>query len=490
MKKLMDKHTVIKLKQEGHSNREVAKLMSINRKTVARYWNDFQNKMNQLKDDNADTRLIQEEIAAAPKYDSSKRIRRKYTQEIDEYLDCILNNEKSKDSLLGCHKQKLTNAQIHKIIKDAGYDIGLACISNHIKIKREKVKECFIKQQYEYGDRLEYDFGKVKLVINGEVNTFSLAVLSSPASNFRWAYLYKSQKNDVFMDSHVKFFEMVGGIYKEVVYDNMKNVVSKFIGRNEKELNVNLLIISNYYGFRVNVTNCFKGNEKGHVEGSVKFIRNTVFAEKYRFNSYEHAREYLESELIRLNETSGIQEEIKHLLPKNPAFELGKVSEQKVNSYSFIQIDKNMYSVPDYLVGNTVTVRTYVDVVKVYANNCFVCEHKRKDGSSEISIDINHYLSSLAKKPGALGNSLALKSIPKLKSIFDNHFSTDPKKFIDILLKNKDKSMEKVLEILSSYEKYSNGVMPFDQSPNQKHITIKTKNLLAVYNSLCIGGLN
>ncbi len=30
---------------------------------------------------------------------------------------------------------------------------------------------------------------------------------------------------------------MVGGVYKEVVYDNMRNVVSRFIGRNERELN-------------------------------------------------------------------------------------------------------------------------------------------------------------------------------------------------------------------------------------------------------------
>ncbi|WP_373485118.1 hypothetical protein [Acetobacterium malicum] len=83
----------------------------------------------------------------------------------------------------------------------------------------------------------------------------------------------------------MRFYRMTGGIYKEVVYDNMRNVVSKFIGRNEKVLNPDLLILSNYYGFRVNVTNCFKGNEKGHVEGSVKIIRNQVFAEKYEFSN-------------------------------------------------------------------------------------------------------------------------------------------------------------------------------------------------------------
>ena len=38
-------------------------------------------------------------------------------------------------------------------------------------------------------DRLEYDFGEVKLVINGIVKRYYIAVLSSPAGNFRWCYL-------------------------------------------------------------------------------------------------------------------------------------------------------------------------------------------------------------------------------------------------------------------------------------------------------------
>lgn len=37
----MDKHTIIRLKLEGDSNREVAQKLGINRKTVAKYWNDY-----------------------------------------------------------------------------------------------------------------------------------------------------------------------------------------------------------------------------------------------------------------------------------------------------------------------------------------------------------------------------------------------------------------------------------------------------------------
>lgn len=485
----MDKHTIIKLKKEGHSNRQISKMIGIDRKTVAKYWNEFSKQMDMLDKPDTDVKKIHEKIALAPAYDSSRRTRRKYTKELDEYIDLILNNEKLKDATLGIHKQKLTNMQIYQIIRNAGFDIGLACVSNHIKIKRDIQKECFIKQQYDYGDRLEYDFGEVKLVIDGKADTYHIAVLSSPASDFRWAYLYKSQKNDVFMDSHVRFFEMMGGVYKEVVYDNMRNVVSKFIGRNEKELNPNLLILSNYYGFRINVTNCFSGNEKGHVEGSVKIIRNAVFAEKYIFDSYEQAEQYLEKRLIEINENSGIKAETKCLMPTKPAFELAKITQQKVNSYSFIQVERNMYSVPDYLVGRLVTVRSYVNAVKIYSGNHFVCEHKKKDGAGEISIDINHYLTSLARKPGALRNSLALKSIPQLKSIFDKHFSTEPKKFIEILTKNKEKNMDDLLDILNTYIKLPN-VVSLDVIPLQEPMTTKTREIISAYNHLRIGGLN
>lgn len=37
----MDKHAIIRLKKEGHSNRKVAEMLHINRKTVAKYWNKY-----------------------------------------------------------------------------------------------------------------------------------------------------------------------------------------------------------------------------------------------------------------------------------------------------------------------------------------------------------------------------------------------------------------------------------------------------------------
>ena len=162
MKNLMEKHTIIKLKQQGYSNRKVSKMIGVDRKTIAKYWNEFNKQIHLLGETAAPITDIQETIVSKPKYDSSNRKPSKYTQEIDQRLDEILLEERRKDQLLGSHKQKLTKYQVHKILEEEGFNIGYTTIAVKVNQKTNKNKECFIKQTYEYGDRLEYDFGEVK----------------------------------------------------------------------------------------------------------------------------------------------------------------------------------------------------------------------------------------------------------------------------------------------------------------------------------------
>jgi transposase len=486
----MDKHAIIKLKLAGHSNRKVAKMLHINRKTVAKYWDEYNEQIELLDAKGANTKIIQETICNEPIYNSSGRKPRKYTKEMDQFLDEILESEQEKCKLLGTNKQKLTQVQIYELFKQKGFDISKSTISNKIREKRNQPKECYIRQKYDYGDRLEYDFGEVRLVIDGIVDTYYLAVLSSPASNFRWAYLYKNQKKEVFLDSHVRFFEMMKGVYKEIVYDNMKNVVTRFIGKHEKELNEDLLKMSIYYEFEINVTNCFSGNEKGHVESSVKTLRNKIFGIHYRFKSMDEALEYLHNQLILLNEESKIKEEISHLLPYKPKLELADIKIAKVNKYSFIRVDNNFYSVPEYLVDKKVSVKSYYDRIIVFSNNHYVCEHKKIDGANEISIDIKHYLDTFAKKPGAIKNSLALKSLPQLKSIYDTYFSKHPKEFIELIRENKEKSINQIIEILGKHHLSPIKILPGIAVKNDFDLGNHTRTQTNKYNSICIGGVS
>lgn len=484
MKSIVDKMRIIGLKEHGHSNRWIAKEIGCDRKTVARYWRKYSEEKAKLSAPVEDIKELQQEMCSAPQYDSSGRKRRKLTDAILSRLEEILKEEARKDRRLGAHKQQLTKKQIHEQLVCEGYDISLSSINTEINRLRKSHPECFIRQEYELGDRLEYDFGEVKLEIGGKVRTYHMAVMSSPAGDYRWCYLYTNQRKEVFLESHVAFFEKLGGCYKEVVYDNMRNVVSRFIGRNEKELNEDLVKLALYYGFSINVTNCFRGNEKGYVESSVKILRNRIFAGRYQFLTLEDAREYMESRLEVMNRNSRIEEEKQTLLSWKPPLELAQISENEVNSYSFISVDNNFYSVPEYLVGKKVTVKKYAMEIVIYASSVKVCTHRRMEGQRQMQVDIFHYLDTLYKKPGAIRNSLALKSIPALKEIYDLHYCTRPRQFIDLLRKHKDLPLEELLEMfrgkgVSKVEMLALGMVKIGVHPQQI-----THNQLLKYSAL------
>jgi len=159
----MEKKKIIERKERGLSNREVARQTGWDRDTVSKYWNTYRQKLRQLAEPGADTRAIQDSLLATPKYNSSNRTRRKYTEELDKRLKEILKEEERKTRILGPHKQKLTNKQIHQKLVSEGFDIGAVTINIALADIRKRQREVFIRQEYDLGDRLEYDFGEVKL---------------------------------------------------------------------------------------------------------------------------------------------------------------------------------------------------------------------------------------------------------------------------------------------------------------------------------------
>ena len=441
MMTLMDKSRIIELHIKGSSNRKIAREMGISRVTVNKYVGEYEALRSELDacdpDDTAEVRRITDAITAEPSYDSSSRGARKWNAEMDALLDEILAAEDEKRRLLGPNKQALTKRQIHGLIVAEGHDIGLTTVSRRIDEKRSAGKEAFIAQRYEYGDRFEYDFGEVKLYIGGRLRRIQMAVMVACASDVRFALLYENQKQGVFLDSQVRFFEFMGGTFREGAYDNMRNVVARFIGRSEKELNPELLRISAYYGFVPNVTNCFAGWEKGAVESAVKVVRNRAFATDWRFDTLADAQAHLDAVLAGLNEGKDIEAERRALRPLPPRYEVADVREGcRVDKYSCVTVDGSRYSVPEELVGKLATVRVYPNEVLADFNGACVARHARTREKGAMVLDVRHYLRTLRRKPGALARSEVLAGLPTLKRIFDDHYSDRPKEFIEIVRAN------------------------------------------------------
>ncbi|NBI07767.1 transposase [Senegalia massiliensis] len=226
-----------------------------------------------------------EELALKSKYDTSSRTKIKLTNDVkNEIENLILKNEKNKS--LGRAKQLMKKIDIHEYLIEKSYDISYSTVCNYTKDTYDK-KETFIRQEYQLGETVEFDWGEVKLEIGGKSLSLYMGLFTTANGSFHYSKLYHNQKTENFLDMHVEFFNFIEGNHKEVVYDNMKQAVKRFVGKTEKEATDHLISIALYYGFKYRFCNTRCGNEKGHVERGVEFIRRKAFPIKTDFNSLE-----------------------------------------------------------------------------------------------------------------------------------------------------------------------------------------------------------
>ena len=265
MIKLIDKQKIILMHtNEGKSQRQISRELKIDRKTVRRYFQEYEQKKNTLLDEKVkDSSLLIEDICQEPKYDCSSRKKVKLTDEMIEEIKRHLDNNQVKRAT-GRSKQTMAKIDIHEALIDKGHDIGYTTVCNAINDIDRKAKEAYIRAEYAPGKVAEFDWGQVKLIIAGRLTVFEMSAFTAAKSNYRDADIYHSQKTESFLDAHANFFENVGGVYSQIVYDNTKVAVARFVGRNQRQPTDALLKLSIYYGFCYRFTNTAKPNEKGN----------------------------------------------------------------------------------------------------------------------------------------------------------------------------------------------------------------------------------
>lgn len=430
--------------KEGLSQRKIAGRLKISRKTVKARIAEYERfKSQSANGDPGAITATNKYLIQGPAYDSSKRTRRKLTQEIADIIEgCLHENEIKR--LDGRKKQLLLKTDIHEKLLSAGYSIGYTTVSEYIRTKAGQAREAFIRQGYGEGSVCEFDWAEVKIMLDGKYRRYYLAVFTSAYSNYRYAMLFQRQDSLAYKEAHICFFEHVGGVYHQMVYDNMRVAIAQFVGKTEKTPTEGLLQLSRWYQFQWRFCNTAKGNEKGHVERSVEYVRRKVFGFKDCFESFAQAHQYLQQRVADLNArpaggshqspSEKLEEERKGLYAHPGRLECFSAENLRVDKYATITFGTNRYSVPDHLVGTLVFVKIYSEWLRIYDNKGIACEHKRSYDRYNWQIDLNHYLNTLQRKPGAVAGSVALRQAPQwLKDIYIRHFIHDTRSFIELL---------------------------------------------------------
>jgi len=472
MIRLIDKQKIIiSYYREGKTQRQIKREIGINRKTIRRYIREYEEKKNILiGSKGSDRSELIADIVEKPKYDTSGRYKVKLTDEIISRIKFYLKQNEEKRAT-GRSKQQKKKIDILEALKDEGFDIGYTTVCNAITNIDRKQKEAYIRQQYGPGESAEFDWGEVKLIIKDKLKIFQMSVFTTAKGDYRSGDLYHSQKTECFLDTHANFFCEVGGSYKEMVYDNTRVAVAKFVGRYEKEPTEALLKLSLYYGFKFRFCNNYRANEKGHVERSVEYIRRRIFSKRDEFASVEEARHFFKEELDKLNSRGQVLNNGKsahdmlalerdHLLPEMPRYDTARTAEPRADKYSTITVDSCHYSVPDSLVGQFVFVKIYPDRIICYHDTKEVARHERCNGKHQWFIDVSHYIKTLKLKPGALKRSVAFSQMkPELRKIYQKYYIGLEKSFIELMELISTEGMDRIKDAIATLVKIDpNGI--------------------------------
>lgn len=426
---------------DGLSLREISRRTGLNRKTVTRYIREYEALVKADPIDGVNLCL-----ASKPKYCNRKPKRRRLIEPICAEIEYWLH-ENSKRRQSGMRKQCLKRQDIHRVLIEKGYSISYSSVCKYIQNRKQekerKPKDVFIKQYYNPGQECEFDWGEVKLRISGKLVTFTMAVFALCHSEGRWAYLFRHQDNLAFMEAHRNFFHDIHGVPHTMVYDNMR--VAVILKPDGKKPTETLQRMQAFYGFDYRFCNARAGWEKGHVERSVDYVRGRAFTTRIDFNSVEDAQLWLNRICENINNESGsiatnskkeaLRRDIDAMLHFPGDFGCFELMQCVADKQSTISVKGIHYSVPDTFACQPVVVQLYSEKLRIYDTaHKRIAEHERSYESGSWHFDINHYLNTLLKKPGALKGSMALRQMPqRMQDLFNRHFVDNGKDFLYLL---------------------------------------------------------
>ena len=463
---MTDRQEIIRMLRDGQSIRHIAKAMDCDRKTVRRYRDEYEQALASEDSGGA----VLELIHTGPVYHVANRGYRRFSDEMRDRVDHYIEvNRKLRHN--GMKKQCLTGKEIHRKLVAEGYDISYPTVSNYLHKKSLEKSgeavghECFLRIHYEPGQIVEFDWGEVTLYIKDKPVRFYMAVFTFAYSDARYTYLFRHQDQLAFMESHRNFFRDIDGVPVCMVYDNMRVAVKEFVGT-ERKITEALASMVSFYGFGYRFCNIRSGNEKGHVENSVKVVRRRgLSGEDIYFDSIEQAQKHVDGICSELNmesknKSNRLLEDMSALRPRKGDFGCFLLLDRKVDKWGTVSVNNVHYSVPDHLVGKEVTVRQYSEKVTVYYNKERMAVHQRCYSNEEQWVmDLEHYLPTLMCKPNSLTHTQAwYNANDSLKRVYSNRFSGSNKEFIQLMVVMKENGYT-VAELESkAKELYGRGV--------------------------------
>jgi transposase len=303
-------------------------------------------------------------------------------------------------------------------LRPLGYTGGITILRDRVRRLRPRApKEAFLTLHFQPGAALQVDWADFGFALPGCPRRVSGFVMVACYSRYLYLEFTLSQTMGAFLRCMERGLAFFGGVADADIFDNMKTVVLSHT-RHATVFNPHFLEYAKARGFKVIACNVRKGNEKGGVERHIGFVRvrfwlGRRFTDLLDLNTQalrwrdDIANNRVHDETGKVPALVFRHEEQRHLkpIPATP-FDVDDVETHTVTKSFRITFDRNRYSVPWRLVGQTVLVRATDDTVAIFLGQKQVAAHRRSWGAGEDIEHLSHREGLLQRKPRAAAGAL------------------------------------------------------------------------------------
>lgn len=282
----------------------------------------------------------------------------------------------------------LAASRLYAMVQDRGYGDG----SSHFRhleatLQPRPAAEAYLRLRTLAGEQAQVDWAHMGYVMVGKAKR-PLMTFVMVLSYSRRIFLHFSlnAQMDSFLRGHVLAFEAWGGVPRVVLSVNLKSAVLERLG-DAIRFNPQYLAFAAHYRFEPRPVAVTRGNEKGRVERSIRYIRDNFFAARV-FTDVDdlnaQAKVWTDGPASTRPWPEGVQ------LTVAQAFEAEKpkLMELPMDSYPvdarlevsvaktpYVRFDLNDYSIPHTHVQRTVTVLASADRVRVLDGEVVLADH-------------------------------------------------------------------------------------------------------------------
>jgi transposase len=306
---------------------------------------------------------------------------------------------------------RLRASRLFHMVKARGYPGSEIQVRRFVRLVRPEARaEAFFRRETLPGEEGQVDWGLFgPLRIGNAQRKLCCFVMVLSHSRGLYARFYPDMTMENFLRGHVASFSALGGVPRVLLYDNLKSVVLERHG-DAVRFHPRLLELAGHYHFAPKPCAPYRGNEKGKVERTIRYLRDSFFAAR-RFTGLADLNAQLATWMAdvalvrgwpgtpdgrRIVDVLGAERERLLPLPEG-AFPCDVVRPVASGKTPYVRFDGNDYSVPHTLVKKPLTLLAAEDTIRIVDGDVEVARHQRSYDKG-LRVDDEAHLEALARQ--------------------------------------------------------------------------------------------